>query len=229
MLEQLKKEVLEANLALPGYGLVVLTWGNASAIDRKSGVMVIKPSGVDYDHMDADDMVLVDVQSGEVVEGRLKPSSDTPTHLALYRAFEKIGGIVHTHSRWATIFAQAGCPIRPLGTTHADYFHGEIPVTRPLRAAEINGDYERETGNVIAETFRRRDPENTPAVLVNGHGPFTWGGDAAQAVYHAVVLEEVAMMAWHTRVLNPDSALDPMILDKHFERKHGKNAYYGQK
>lgn len=228
MLEELKQKVLETNLQLPKLNLVAFTWGNVSAIDRASGVMVIKPSGVTYETMQAEQMVCVDLESGKVVEGSLRPSSDTPTHLALYRAFPSIGGIVHTHSRWATIFAQAGRDIPALGTTHADYFYGDIPVTRPLSKSEIEGAYELETGNVIIETMRGIDPIAMPAILVQEHGPFTWGKDAAEAVYHAAVLEEAAMMAWHTLALAPSAHLNPTLMDKHYLRKHGKNAYYGQ-
>ena len=228
MLEELKQQVWQANLQLPKLNLVAFTWGNVSAIDRASGVMVIKPSGVTYEAMRADQMVCVDLASGEVVEGDLRPSSDTPTHLVLYRAFPTIGGIVHTHSRWATIFAQAGRDIPALGTTHADYFYGDIPVTRPLSKSEIEGAYELETGNVIVETMRGIDPIAMPAILVQEHGPFAWGKDAAEAVYHAAVLEEAAMMAWHTLALAPSAHLTPTLMDKHYLRKHGKNAYYGQ-
>ncbi len=228
MLEQLKEQVLQANLQLPKLHLVAFTWGNVSAIDRESGVMVIKPSGVTYEAMRAEDMVCVDLATGKVVEGSLKPSSDTPTHLVLYRAFPKIGGVVHTHSRWATIFAQAGRSIPALGTTHADYFYGDVPVTRPLSKNEIEGEYELETGNVIVETMQGVDPVAMPAILVQEHGPFAWGKDAEEAVYHAAVLEEAAMMAWHTLSLSPNAKLNPALLDKHYLRKHGKNAYYGQ-
>lgn len=229
MLEELKREVWEANLLLPKHGLVVFTWGNASAIDRASGLIVIKPSGVSYEELRPEDMVVVD-PDGTVVEGRLRPSSDTPTHLALYRAFPSVGGIVHTHSRWATIYAQTSRGIPPYGTTHADYFYGEIPCTRPMSRAEIEGAYEHETGRVIAECFEinRLNPDHMPGVLVSHHGPFTWGRSAADAVYHAAVLEEVAMMAWHTERVTGHSPLSQVLLDKHFLRKHGKNAYYGQ-
>lgn len=229
MLELLKEQVLEANLRLPKLNLVAFTWGNVSGIDRKSGVMVIKPSGVDYDALTAEQMVCVDLASGKIVEGAFRPSSDTPTHLALYRAFGQIGGVVHTHSRWATIFAQAGRSIPALGTTHADYFYGDVPVTHPLSDEQIEGDYELETGNVIIECMRGIDPAAMPAILVNEHGPFCWGKDAAEAVYHAGVLEEAAMMAWHTLRLAPDARINPALLEKHYQRKHGKNAYYGQK
>ena len=229
MLEALKEQVLKANLALPKHDLVTFTWGNVSAIDRESGLIAIKPSGVEYDEMTADDIVLVSLETGERVEGRLKPSSDTPTHVELYRAFPSIGGIVHTHSRWATSFAQAGVGIRPLGTTQGDYFYGEIPCTREMTPAEIAGEYEKETGNVIAETFAGKDPAAIPAVLAHSHGPFTWGRDAAEGVHNAVVLEEVAFMNFHSLQLNPNQTrMQQELLDKHYLRKHGKNAYYGQ-
>lgn len=233
MLKQLKEEVLEANLMLPRHNLVTFTWGNASAVDRQSGLVVIKPSGVEYEHMTADDMVVISLETGKVVEGKLKPSSDTPTHLVLYREYPAIGGIVHTHSRWATIFAQAGQAIAPYGTTHADYFYGAVPCTRKMTAAEINGDYEAETGRVIAETINLagRDPMAIPAVLVKNHGPFTWGENALKAAENAAVLEEVAFMNYHTLAL-PDKFAHPIsreLLDRHYLRKHGENAYYGQK
>ena len=229
MLEQLKKEVLEANLDLPKYSLVTFTWGNVSAIDRETGIVIIKPSGVEYDGMTADDMVAVSLETGEVVEGQYKPSSDTPTHLELYRAFPEIGGIVHTHSRFATSFAQAGMGIAPLGTTHADYFYGEIPCTRDMTEKEISGEYEKETGTVIIERFDGIDPMSIPAVLVKNHGPFAWGKDAKEAVHNAVVLEEVAFMNMNAMALNPSVGNMPKaLLDKHYLRKHGKNAYYGQ-
>ena len=228
MLENLKREVCEANRLLPRHGLVVFTWGNVSAVDRASGLVVIKPSGIEYDELTPGDMTVVDLLSGKSVEGALRASSDTETHLELYRHFPNIGGVVHTHSRWATIFAQSGLAIPPLGTTHADYFIGDIPCTRRMTEAEIGGDYERETGSVIVETFCGRNPDDVPAVLVHSHGPFAWGADAAGAVHNAVVLEEVAMMAWHTMVLAPESALDSALLRKHFLRKHGPGAYYGQ-
>ncbi len=228
MLEALKQQVLEANLLLPKYNLVTFTWGNVSGIDRESGLFVIKPSGVAYDGMSLEDMVVVDL-NGRVVEGKRKPSSDTATHIELYKAFPKCGGIVHTHSRWATTFAQAGMDIPAMGTTQADYFYGAIPCTRPMTDEEIRGEYEKETGKVIVETFLDRDPAAIPGVLVCSHGPFAWGSDAMNAVHNAVVMEEVAFMDWHAIVLNP--VLEPMqqtLLDKHYLRKHGANAYYGQ-
>ena len=230
MLEALRQQVLDANLSLPKYGLVTFTWGNVSGIDREKGLVVIKPSGVDYDKMGPDDMVVVDLE-GNYVEGKWKPSSDTATHLALYRAFPALGGIVHTHSRWATSFAQAGIGIPAFGTTHGDYFYGEIPCTRKMTATEIDGAYELETGNVIIETFRSRgiDPVQVPAALVNSHGPFAWGTSPFEAVHNAVVLENVASMAFHAMVLKPNLApMQQVLLDKHYLRKHGANAYYGQ-
>lgn len=229
MLEQLKKKVFEANMALPRHGLVIFTWGNVSGIDREKGLIVIKPSGVDYDEMKQEDMVVVD-WNGNVVEGRYKPSSDTATHLEMYKAFPGVGGIVHTHSTWATIFSQAGSDIPALGTTHADYFYGPIPCTRPMTVEEIQTEYEKNTGLVITETFKEKDPEQIPAVLVREHGPFSWGKDPAEAVYHAVVLEQLAQMAYYTQALRGGDS-QPMqqeLLDKHFLRKHGANAYYGQ-
>lgn len=231
MFKDLKKQVYEANMLLPKYNLVTFTWGNVSAVDRFKNVMVIKPSGVEYDVMTPDDMVVVDLDTGNVVEGDKNPSSDTPTHLVLYRAFKNIGGIVHTHSRMATSFAQAGKGIIPLGTTHSDYFYGEIPCTRELTAAEIKGDYEAETGNVIAEVFENRgiNPDDIPGVLVKNHGPFSWGTDAFNAVHNAVVLEEVANMNFNTMLINPDvEKINRNLLNKHYLRKHGANAYYGQ-
>ena len=229
MLEELREAVWKANLQLPKLGLVTFTWGNVSGIDRERGLVVIKPSGVEYDAMAPDDMVVVSLETGERVEGRWKPSSDTPTHLVLYRAFPDCGGIVHTHSRWATSFAQAGLGIQPLGTTQGDYFYGEIPCTREMTPAEIAGAYEEETGNVIVETFAGKNPAQIPAVLVHSHGPFTWGCDAAEAVHNAAVLEEVAFMNFHSLQLNPDQTrMQQELLDKHYLRKHGKNAYYGQ-
>ncbi len=228
MWDTLKRQVLEANLQLPRYGLVTLTWGNVSAVDRRHGVLVIKPSGVAYDTMTAQDMVVVSLETGEVVEGHRKPSSDTPTHIVLYRAFPQIGGVVHTHSHFATVFAQAQRSILPFGTTHADAFYGAVPCTRLLTDAEIGGAYETETGNVIVETFRDLNPTAVPAVLAAGHGPFTWGADAARAVENAVILEEVARMAYHTLRLGGTQPIPQTLLDKHYLRKHGANAYYGQ-
>ena len=228
MLEQLKQEVYEANLDLVKKGMVIYTWGNVSGIDRESGLVVIKPSGVDYGAMRPEDMVVVDL-NGAVVEGRWRPSSDTPTHLALYQSFPAVGGITHTHSTFAVAFAQAGLPISALGTTHADYFYGDIPCTRSLTAAEIQAAYEKNTGLVIAETFQGKDPLAVPGVLVKGHGPFTWGKNAAESVYHAVVLDKVAEMALHTLSLSPAAPRVPQhLLDKHCFRKHGATAYYGQ-
>jgi L-ribulose-5-phosphate 4-epimerase len=231
MLKQLKKEVLEANLQLPKHGLVTFTWGNVSGIDREQGLVVIKPSGIPYEELKVEDLVVINLD-GKIVEGTLRPSSDTPTHLALYRAFPKLGGIVHTHSPWATSWAQAGRPIPALGTTHADYFYGEIPCTRPLTQEEIQRAYELETGNVIIEIFENEgiDPIAMPGVLLSGHAPFSWGENASQAVHNAVVLEEVAKMALHTFQLNPQvQPIDQFLLDKHYLRKHGASAYYGQK
>ncbi len=231
MLEELKEQVCKANLLLPKYGLVTFTWGNVSGVDREKGVMVIKPSGVSYDCMTAEDMVVVSLSTGKTLEGKWKPSSDTDTHIALYNAFPSLGGIVHTHSRWATSFAQAGTPIPVMGTTQGDYFYGDIPCTRCMTPMEIGGDYERETGNVIIETFQKRniDPAQVPAVLVHSHGPFAWGVDAMDAVHNAVVLEEVAFMDYHAMELNPAAGrMQQELLDKHYLRKHGKNAYYGQ-
>lgn len=228
MLEALKQRVFEANMALPKHGLVVHTWGNVSEIDRETGLFAIKPSGVDYETMTADDMVIVDLE-GNVVEGKLKPSSDTPTHLALYKKFPNIGGIVHTHSAWATSWAQAGRSIPCYGTTHADYFYGPIPCARTLTKEEIEEAYEANTGKVIIEAFEDRDPMSCPAVLCTSHGPFAWGKDGAQAVYNAVVLEEVAKMATRTELLrNNNEPAAQYIQDKHYFRKHGPNAYYGQ-
>ncbi len=228
VLEQLKEAVYKANLYLPKYQLVTLTWGNVSGIDREKGLVVIKPSGVEYFDMKSKDMVVVDLE-GNIVEGDLKPSSDTPTHLALYRAFENIGGIVHTHSTWATAWAQAGKDLPPFGTTHADYFHGPVPCTRKLTKAEIEGDYELETGHVIIETFQDKDPVKTPGVLVHSHAPFIWGKDAMKAVQNAQVLEEMASMAQKTLAINPKTPpMDNVLMDRHFFRKHGAKAYYGQ-
>jgi L-ribulose-5-phosphate 4-epimerase len=232
MLETLKREVYEANLLLPKHNLVVFTWGNVSGIDREQGLIVIKPSGVEYDEMAPDDMVVVELATGKKVEGKLNPSSDTPTHLVLYRAFPKVGGIVHTHSRWATIYAQAGREIPALGTTHGDYFYGPIPCTRKMTPAEIGGapgHYETETGNVLVETLQGTDPMAVPAALVHSHGPFVWGTSPRNAVHNAVVLEELAFMAWHAQQLVPGlPPMQPELLDKHYLRKHGKDAYYGQ-
>ena len=228
MLEELKKTVCEANLLLPRHGLVTFTWGNVSGIDRETGLVVIKPSGVPYDGMLPEDMVVVDL-NGKVVEGKWKPSSDTPTHVVLYKAFPKCGGIVHTHSRWATTFAQAKREISAMGTTHADYFYGAIPCTRPMTDEEIKGEYEKETGNVIVETFKDKDPDAIPGVNVFSHGPFAWGTDPANAVHNAVVLEQVAKMAFIAYSVNPDLTMNPLLVEKHFLRKHGPGAYYGQK
>ena len=230
MLEKLKKEVYEANMLLPKYGLITFTWGNVSGIDREKGLIVIKPSGVEYDVMKPEDMVVVDL-NGKVVEGDLNPSSDTPTHIEFYKAFPNIGGVTHTHSTCATSFAQAGRGIPALGTTHGDYFYGEIPCTRKMTPQEIATEYEKNTGLVIIETFETRGikPMYTPAVLCANHGPFTWGKDAAEAVHNAVVLEEVAKMARNTELINPKVKPAPdCIKEKHFYRKHGANAYYGQ-
>ena len=231
MLETLKQEVLEANLQLPEYGLVTFTWGNVSGIDREQGLVVIKPSGVKYEELKLEHLVVVDLD-GNVVEGDLRPSSDTATHCRLYRAFPEIGGIVHTHSEWATSWAQAHKPIPAYGTTHADYFYGEVPLTRTLTQEEIETAYELETGNVIVETFeaKKLDPTAMPGLLVAGHAPFTWGKNAAEAVHNAVVLDEVAKMALRTEQLNPKiEPIDQYLLDKHYLRKHGPKAYYGQK
>ncbi|MGX9415735.1 L-ribulose-5-phosphate 4-epimerase [Vibrio sp. RC27] len=230
MYTDLKKRVLKANLQLPEYGLVTFTWGNVSEIDRENGVIAIKPSGVSYDAMTEDDIVIVDLD-GNTVEGKLNPSSDTATHLVLYKAFENIGGIVHTHSRHATVWAQAGLDVPALGTTHADYFYGDIPCTRQLTPAEIDVDYELNTGHVIVEEFAKRkiDPVALPSAIISGHAPFSWGKDAFDAVHNAVVLEEVSAMAIATRALNANIRIQEELLDKHYNRKHGSNAYYGQK
>ena len=229
MLDALKEQVFQANILLPKHGLVTFTWGNVSGIDRRQGLVVIKPSGVSYDVMEADDMVVVELETSKVVEGELKPSSDTATHLELFKAFPNIGGIVHTHSRWATTFAQAGRGIIALGTTHADYFYGEIPCTRKMTHAEIESQYEKETGTVIIETFKDKNPDAIPAVLVHSHGPFAWGTDAMNAVHNAVVLEEIAFMNFHTIMLETNiPTMQQELLDKHYLRKHGANAYYGQ-
>ncbi len=228
MLEELKEKVCRANLDLVKHGLVIFTWGNVSAIDRESGLVVIKPSGVSYDGMKPSDMVVVDLD-GNVVEGELRPSSDTPTHLVLYKAFKEIGGIVHTHSTYATAWAQAGRDIPNIGTTHADYFHDAIPCTPDMTKEEVMGQYELETGNVIVRRFEGLNPVHTPGVLVKNHGPFSWGKDADQAVYNAVVMEQVAKMAFVAYSVNPDLTMNPLLIEKHFSRKHGPNAYYGQK
>ncbi len=228
MLESIKSRVLEANLSLVKHNLVTLTWGNVSELDRETGYVVIKPSGVSYAGMTAADMVVVDLD-GKIIDGDLQPSSDTPTHLELYKKFPQIGGITHTHSRWATIFAQCGMAIPALGTTHADAFYGAVPCTREMTNEEIFGEYERETGKVITELFTAETVGQIPAALVYSHGPFTWGKNAADSVKNAIILEEVAHMAWHTLRLNPDATLAHALLDKHYLRKHGENAYYGQK
>ena len=230
MFADLKKRVFEANLDLVKHGLVIFTWGNVSEIDRDIGIIAIKPSGLAYDTMIWQDMVLVDLD-GKVVDSKWKPSSDTPTHLVLYHDFKEIGGVVHTHSEWATSWAQMGLPIPALGTTHADYFYGEIPCTRKLTSEEVNSQYELETGHVIVETFhdKNMDPSAVPAVLIDGHGPFSWGKSANDAVHNAVVLEQVAKMAHHALTMNKVTGIDQFLLDKHYQRKHGKNAYYGQK
>lgn len=230
MWNQLKEEVLTANLMLVEKKLVIETWGNVSGVDREAGIAAIKPSGVPYEQMKKEDIVIVKLSDGTILEGELRPSSDLPTHLELYRAFPNIGGVVHTHSRWATIFAQAGQPIPALGTTHCDYFYGGIPCTRVLTQEEIAGEYERATGLVIAETFGKGVEEEIPAILVRGHGPFAWGKSPQEAVYHAEILEEVAMMAWHSIVLSKGrpEEVSQALLDRHFLRKHGPEAYYGQ-
>ena len=228
MLEELKQKVYEANMELPRRKLITYTWGNVSGIDREKGLFVIKPSGVEYDDLKPEDLVVMDLQ-GNKVEGDLNPSSDTKTHVELYNAYPQLGGIVHTHSRWATAWAQAGRGIPAYGTTHGDYFYGDIPCTRPMTATEIAGAYELETGNVIVETFTGKHPDQIPAVLVHSHGPFTWGKDPHNAVHNAVVLEELAFMAFHTEAIAPNKeTMQQELLDKHYLRKHGKNAYYGQ-
>ncbi len=236
MLEELKEKVFRANLDLVKHGLVIFTWGNVSAIDRATGLVVIKPSGVSYETMRAEDMVVVDLD-GKVVEGDLRPSSDTPTHLVLYKAFPEIGGVVHTHSTYATAWAQAGLDIPNIGTTHADYFHDDIPCTRDMKKSEVFGEYEKETGNVIVERFKGMNPVDTPAVLVKNHGPFTWGTDADNAVHNAVVLEQIAKMGFVAVTLNLSTldlvnhkpSMNKLLIEKHYSRKHGPNAYYGQK
>ncbi len=231
MLEELKQKVYKANIDLVRHGLVIFTWGNVSGIDREKDLVVIKPSGVDYDSMTADQMVVVDLATGKVVEGELRPSSDTPTHLVLYRAFPEIGGIVHTHSTYATAWAQAGKDLPNIGTTHADYFHNAIPCTDDMTAAQVQGDYELETGNVIVDRFIREhiNPVHTPGVLVKNHGPFSWGKNPDEAVHNAVVMEQVAKMAFVAYSVNPELTMNPLLVEKHFSRKHGPNAYYGQK
>lgn len=231
MLEELKEKVCKANLDLVSHGLVIFTWGNVSGIDRERGLVVIKPSGVSYDDMRPADMVVVDLASGRVVEGDLRPSSDTPTHLAIYRAWPEAGGVVHTHSTYATAWAQAGLDIPNIGTTHADYFHDAVPCTADMTEAEVKGDYELETGNVIVRRFADAgiNPMHTPGVLVKNHGPFAWGTSPADAVHNAVVLEQVARMAYIAETLNPSLTMNPLLIEKHFSRKHGPNAYYGQK
>lgn len=229
MLEQLKERVYKANMLLPKYKLITFTWGNVSEVDREKGIMAIKPSGVEYDDLSPEQIVLVDINTGKKVEGELNPSSDTDTHCELYRKFKNIGGVVHTHSRWATVFSQSGRGIPALGTTHGDYFYGEIPCTRKMTPEEIAGEYELETGRVIVETFNNINPDDIPAVLVHSHGPFTWGKDAHNAVHNSVVLEEIAFMAWHNLSLdNNIPSMQQELLDKHYLRKHGSNAYYGQ-
>ena len=228
MLEDLKQKVFQANLDLVKHGLVIFTWGNVSGIDRESGLVVIKPSGVDYDTMKVSDMVVVDLD-GNVVEGDLRPSSDTPTHLALYKAFPEIGGVVHTHSTYATAWAQAGIDLPNIGTTHADYFHQAIPCTADMTEAEVKGEYELETGNVIIERFKGMNPVHTPGILVKNHGPFAWGKDPHDAVHNAVVMEQVAKMASIAYSVNHNLTMNPLLIEKHFNRKHGPNAYYGQK
>ena len=228
MLEALKEKVFRANLDLVKHGLVIFTWGNVSAIDRENNLVVIKPAGVSYETMVAADMVVVDLD-GNIVEGGLRPSSDMPTHLMLYKAFSEIGGIVHTHSTYATAWAQAGRDIPNIGTTHADYFHDAIPCTAEMSRAEVEGNYEKETGRVIVRCFKEIDPVHTPGVLVRNHGPFAWGRDAADAVHNAVVLEQVAKMAYLSYQINPALTMNPLLVEKHFNRKHGPNAYYGQK
>ena len=229
MLEELKEKVFQANLDLVKQGLVIFTWGNVSGIDREKGLVVIKPSGVSYDDMKASDMVVVSLETGEVVEGDLNPSSDTPTHLVLYRAFPNIQGVVHTHSTYATAWAQAGKDIPNIGTTHADYFYKGIPCTESMTKEEVEGQYELETGNVIVKRFIGMNPVHTPGVLVKNHGPFSWGKDAHDAVHNAVVMEQVAKMASIAYAVNPNLTMNQLLVEKHFSRKHGPNAYYGQK
>ena len=231
MLEELKERVFRANLDLVRHNLVIFTWGNVSGIDREKGLVVIKPSGVDYDSMKASDMVVVDLKTGETVEGELNPSSDTPTHLILYRTYPDIGGIVHTHSTYATAWAQAGKDIPNIGTTHSDYYHNDIPCTGDMTEKEIKGDYELETGNVIVKRLNQGNinPMHTPGALVKNHGPFAWGKNPDNAVYNAVVMEQVAKMAYLSFAINPETSMNPLLVEKHFSRKHGPYAYYGQK
>ncbi|MBO4499673.1 MAG: L-ribulose-5-phosphate 4-epimerase [Bacteroidaceae bacterium] len=229
MLEELKEKVFQANLDLVRQGLVIFTWGNVSGIDREKGLVVIKPSGVSYDEMKASDMVVVSLTTGKVVEGDLNPSSDTPTHLVLYRAFPNIKGVVHTHSTYATAWAQAGMDIPNIGTTHADYFYKDIPCTADMSETEVKGEYELETGNVIVRRFEGINPDHTPGVLVKNHGPFAWGTSPANAVYNAKVMEQCAKMAYISLTLNPETTMNPLLIEKHYMRKHGPGAYYGQK
>ena len=229
MLEELKKEVFLANLDLVKQGLVIFTWGNVSGVDREKGLVVIKPSGVSYETMKPEDMVVVSLETGKVVEGDLNPSSDTPTHLVLYRAFQNIQGVVHTHSTYATAWAQAGKDIPNIGTTHADYFYKAVPCTADMTKEEVEGKYELETGNVIVKRFEGINPDYTPGVLVKNHGPFTWGTSPANAVYNAKVLEQCAKMAFISFAINPETTMNPLLIEKHYSRKHGPNAYYGQK
>ncbi len=229
MLEELKKEVFQANLDLVKQGLVIFTWGNVSGVNREKGLVVIKPSGVSYETMKPEDMVVVSLETGKVVEGDLNPSSDTPTHLVLYRAFQNIQGVVHTHSTYATAWAQAGKDIPNIGTTHADYFYKAVPCTADMTKEEVEGKYELETGNVIVKRFEGINPDHTPGVLVKNHGPFTWGTSPANAVYNAKVLEQCAKMAFISFAINPETTMNPLLIEKHYSRKHGPNAYYGQK
>lgn len=229
MLEELKKEVFQANLDLVKQGLVIFTWGNVSGVDREKGLVVIKPSGVSYETMKPEDMVVVSLETGKVVEGDLNPSSDTPTHLVLYHAFQNIQGVVHTHSTYATAWAQAGKDIPNIGTTHADYFYKAVPCTADMTKEEVEGKYELETGNVIVKRFEGINPDHTPGVLVKNHGPFTWGTSPANAVYNAKVLEQCAKMAFISFAINPETTMNPLLIEKHYSRKHGPNAYYGQK
>lgn len=229
MLEELKKEVFQANLDLVKRGLVIFTWGNVSGVDREKGLVVIKPSGVSYETMKPEDMVVVSLETGKVVEGDLNPSSDTPTHLVLYRTFQNIQGVVHTHSTYATAWAQAGKDIPNIGTTHADYFYKAVPCTADMTKEEVEGKYELETGNVIVKRFEGINPDHTPGVLVKNHGPFTWGTSPANAVYNAKVLEQCAKMAFISFAINPETTMNPLLIEKHYSRKHGPNAYYGQK